>query len=161
MYFLLGDEMKYFEHRSRPSIREIFLTIGETVREKIVKSTLEAESFGVLADEVADVSVMEQLVVFIKFYDSEQNCAITKFLGVKSIPVPTAEVITKNLLALLEECNLTVNNLTSFVSDEAAVMISINGLLLTLIANNPKTQWFSLLIGRKGAEVRTSVKSDG
>ena len=76
---LLGlEELKYFTQRSRGSLREIFLTIGNTVREhicsKLQKQSLPEQSFyGLLVDDMADVSNEEQMLAFVQFFDVDQG----------------------------------------------------------------------------------------
>lgn len=130
------SELKYFEHRSRPSLREMFITLGETIKEIIFQRIKQANSFGILADETADVAVLEQLIVFIKYVDSEAGEARTEFLASKCLDSPSganAEVITEQLLNVLKECDFEVRNLKSFVSDGASVMTGVrNGVAARL-----------------------------
>ena len=65
------SEFKYLQHRSRPSLREMFITLGETIKELILQRVSKAQSFGILADEAANVAVLEQLIIFIKYVDTE------------------------------------------------------------------------------------------
>ena len=123
---LLGvSEMKYFQHRSRPSLREMFITLGDSIREIILQKVKQAKSFGFLADEATDVAVLEQLIMFIKYVDPQEGVAKTKFLATKSLDSPSganAEVITGQILEVLKERDVEVRNLKSFVSDGASVM---------------------------------------
>lgn len=60
---LLGhEELKYFTHRSRGSLREIFLTIGNTLREQIYRKVQEQSFYGLLVDDMTDVSNEEQML---------------------------------------------------------------------------------------------------
>ncbi|KAK3703202.1 hypothetical protein QZH41_004969 [Actinostola sp. cb2023] len=119
------SELKYFQHRSRPSLREMFVTLGETIKEIILQRLKQVKSFGILADEAADVAVLEQLIIFVKYVDPEEGEAKTEFLASKCVDSPmgaNAEVITEKILDALKECNLEVKSLKSFVSDGASVM---------------------------------------
>ena len=49
----------------------MFITLGETIKELILQRVSKAQSFGILADEAADVAVLEQLIIFIKYVDTE------------------------------------------------------------------------------------------
>ena len=123
------SEMKYFQHRSRPSLREMFITLGDSIREIILQKIKQAKSFGFLADEATDVAVLEQLIIFIKYVDPQEGVAKTEFLATKSLDSPSgpnAEVITGQILEVLKECDLEVRNLKSFVSDGASVMTGVN-----------------------------------
>ena len=123
--YLGVKELKFFEYRSRPSIREMFLTIGQTIRELLSARLRKGNAYGILADEACDISVVEQLIVFVKYFDHCKGTAKTEFLGIKPLRDPqgvTAEAVTKKLVEVLEKCELSVENLKSFVSDRASVM---------------------------------------
>ena len=61
------SELKYFQHRSRPSVRQTFITLGESIQEIILEKIRWAKSFGILADEAADVVVLPQLIIFLRY----------------------------------------------------------------------------------------------
>ena len=68
-------EIKYFQHRSEEI--EILLTIGNVVKELTLKKVRAASCFGLITDEMTDVSVVKfivkSLVNFFIFY-LIQNC---------------------------------------------------------------------------------------
>lgn len=71
---LLGlEELKYFTERSHGSLREIFLTNGNTVREHICGKLQEQSFYGLLVDDMADVSNEEQMLAFVQFFDVDQG----------------------------------------------------------------------------------------
>ena len=53
-------EIKYFHHRSEGI--EILLTIGNVVKELTLKKVRAARCFGLITDEMTDVSVVEFMV---------------------------------------------------------------------------------------------------
>ncbi len=117
-----NEDMRLFNHRSHPSVQEMIAAIGDAILEDLLSQV--THSFGVLADEVCDITVMEQLVVFVKFVP-DSGKARTSFLGVTALDSPrgaNAEQITGALVHLLEEKGLAMKNMASFVSDGAAVM---------------------------------------
>ena len=65
------EDMRFFQHRSQGSIREMFLLLGETVKAQMIRKVSEGSSYGLLSDEFCDVSNKEQLVTFIKYVDRE------------------------------------------------------------------------------------------
>ena len=65
------SELKYLTQRSRPAVREMFLIISEVLKEDYLEKIKRVDSFGLLADETSDVSVLEQLIMFVKFVDYE------------------------------------------------------------------------------------------
>ena len=113
---------------STPScpVQEMVLQIGKAVLESAVPQT--GNAYGVLIDEAQDITVIEQLITFVK-YVSGNGEAKTVFLGAKALGSPqgpNAESITKKLLDLLGECKLPMNLMSSFVSDGASVMTGKN-----------------------------------
>ena len=99
-------------------MREIFITLGESIQEIILERTRSANSFGILADEVADMAVLQQLIIFLKYVNPDTGMAKTEFLATKCIDDwrgANAEVITDHILDTLKECNLEVRNLKSLI----------------------------------------------
>lgn len=63
---LLGvAEICRFQHRSQGSQRELFLLLGQVLKDHILKKVTAANSYGLLVDEATDVSEKEQLISFI------------------------------------------------------------------------------------------------
>ena len=119
-------DMRLFDHRSHPSVQEMVLEIGKAVLESAVPQT--GNVYGVLIDEAQDITVVEQLITFVKYVNGNGE-AKTVFLGAKALDSPqgpNAESITKKLLDLLAECKLPMNLMSSFVSDGASVMTGKN-----------------------------------
>ena len=66
------SELKSLSQRSCPAVREMFLIISEVIKEHYLeKIKQQVDSFGLLADETSDVSVLEQLIMFVKIVDYE------------------------------------------------------------------------------------------
>ena len=89
----------------------------------------QVDSFGLLADETSDVSVLEQLIMFVKFVDYELGEPRTVFLSAECITGPSgpnAEVLSESILGVLKEFDLNINKMKSFVSDGASVMTGIH-----------------------------------
>ena len=55
--FLGLKDMKFFDHQSQRSIREIFLTLGQTVAKRVLTNVQLAKAYGILLDKVTDISV--------------------------------------------------------------------------------------------------------
>ena len=67
------NDLKYFGHRSPASVQEMFSTLGCAVRENVVKRAKTAGCFGLLVDDVSDISVMEQMITVIQFYNDDSS----------------------------------------------------------------------------------------
>ena len=79
------DDMKFFQHRSRSSTREMFLTLGRVIKSALLQRLEKAKAFGLLTDEVTDVAVMQHLVTFVKYVNVETSEATTDFLSAEYI----------------------------------------------------------------------------
>ena len=126
-----GDEtLRFFKHRSEGSRQEMFQTIGETIKSEIVENVKKAEVFGLLTDEVCDISVTENLVTFVQFYCASTKQVETKFLSCQDIlsefSSANAVAIKSLLCTELTKHGLDVKKLTGFASDGAAVMTGKN-----------------------------------
>ena len=80
------SQLKHFSHCSQGSVRELYLTLGNTVKENLSKRARSAKSFGMLMDEVTDISVSSQLISFIQFWGYESS-SLTTFLVVTQKPL--------------------------------------------------------------------------
>ena len=91
----------------------MFLIIGEVLKEYYLKKIKQVDSFGLLADETSDVSVLEQLM-FVKFVDYELGEPRTVFLSSECITDPSgpnAEMLTESILGVLKEFDLNINKM--------------------------------------------------
>ena len=67
-------EIKYFQHRSEGI--EIFLTIGNVVKELTLKMVRAASCVGLITDEMTDVSVVKFMVKsLVDFFYLIHNCS--------------------------------------------------------------------------------------
>jgi hypothetical protein len=78
-------DMKYFQHRSAGSFREMFLALGYQIKSQVAEKCRKANWFGLLCDEVCDISNQEQLLTFIKYVDPQTNKATTDFLSANDL----------------------------------------------------------------------------
>ncbi|CAG2212072.1 unnamed protein product [Mytilus edulis] len=136
------EDMKYFQHRSQAALREIFIAIGGTLEDKLVKEVEQADHYGLMVDDVADISVMEQMVTFIQFYNKTE-CKVKKaFLSIDNLleesDSANSTTITDRIIKNIEEYGLKKDELCSFVSDGASVMVgSRSGVAAKLKEMNP------------------------
>ena len=132
------EDMKFFQHRSQGSIREMFLLLGHTVKAQMIRKVSEGSSYGLLTDEVCDISNKEQLVTFIKYVDRETSKANTSFLDVSNLLLESstsanAETITHTITQQIDDAGLNRQHLSSFASDGVSVMTGkTNGVAATL-----------------------------
>ena len=122
---MLGlENMKHFRHCSAGSTIKIFLTLGRVLKQRVVEALGKSKAFGLLVDEVTDISVMEQLIGFAQYVDDGE--AMVKFLFVDNVledsSSANAETITECISNSLDKCELDVQKMMSLVSDGAKVM---------------------------------------
>jgi len=133
--------MKHFRHQSSRSIREIFITTGNVMKKIVTDRVSKAQCFGLLIDEVTDISVSEQLLGFVSYVNPSTAMPQVDYLFIKDVlknsvsatVSANAETITKLVTESLEECGLPFDNLSSFVSDGCSVMMGVkNGVAARL-----------------------------
>ena len=135
-------EMKHYDHRGQGSQRDVFLFLGEALKQQLMTKMKSAESYGLLVDEVSDVSVTEHLISFIQYYDHQTRQVETSFLSCQNIleeyESANATALTELILKSLEENGLQVAKLTGFSSDGASVMMGEkSGVATQLRRQNP------------------------
>ena len=117
------EEMRHFKHRSRASIREIFLFLGKAVKNRVITDAASSDAFGCLADEVTDISVLQQFVVFVKYVNSSGKPQ-TDFLHTQHMTNgATGEELAKCLKNIVQECQMELKKMKSCVTDGAGAMI--------------------------------------
>ena len=142
------DEVKYFNHRSAGSLREMFLTIGQAVEDDILKGLKTASHYGLMVDEVTDISVLEQMVTFIQFYDKIEEQVKVAFLSVDNLledfDSANSEAISSMILNTLKKFELPTENMSSFVSDGASVMIGKNNGVASRLKRNANSKMINI-----------------
>ena len=67
------------------SIYQLVLTLGDQLTEDIIQGIKNSNVYGLLTDEVMDLSNTLQLVTFIKYYDQNLGDARTRFVYVSDV----------------------------------------------------------------------------
>ena len=116
------NDMKFFQHRSAGSLREMFLLLGKVVEDTVTNPFSDVRSFGLLCDEANK----EQLITFVKFVNPTTGKPNTKFLAASNLleesTSANAATITNAILKQLEESEIDKHKLTSFSKGGASVM---------------------------------------
>lgn len=92
------------------------------MQEEMFRRARKSNTFGILTDEVADISVQENLVTFIQFYCKETDEVCTHFLSCQNILSNFASIAAL-LLEEIQNDSLETARLTGFISDGASVMV--------------------------------------
>lgn len=117
----------------------MFITLRETIKDDVLKRVHEARTYGLLVDDASDIAVMEQLVAFISYVNHETLIPQVDFLSITNVLADASNegansrVLFKEVVQQLEQCELEVTNLTSLVTDGAAVMTGRRSGLATLL----------------------------
>ena len=132
------SQLKHFSYRSQGSVREIYLALGETVKRNLLEKARKAKSFGILIDEVTDISVTSQLISFLQFWDEESSSVATVFLSSQNV-LEDSEAITELVKKELSASGLDICKLTGLSTDGANVMVGkTNGVAAKLRQSNDK-----------------------
>lgn len=115
-----------FQHRSAGSLREMFLLLGRTIKEKVLERAGLANCFSILCDEVCDNSNKEQLISFVQFVDQVSGKAEVNFLAVNDVleefDSANAYAIKSMITKQIGESNLDVSKLSGLSTDGCSVM---------------------------------------
>ena len=110
------------------------ILIAQVIKDYIVEKIKTSEGFGLLTDEVTDISNIQQLVTFIQYYDEEVGDSVTKFMDTTDLlenspeSSPNADAIFECLCAFLKQETIEFKDLKAFASDGVSVMTgTLNG----------------------------------
>ena len=109
-------------------LNELVLTLGDQLMEDIIQEIKKFNVYGLLMDEVTDLSNTLQLITFIKYYDQNLGDAWTHFVDISYVlegsvdTTATTETIHDCLINLLNSLDLKIQNAKAFTSDGASVM---------------------------------------
>ena len=123
------DDISSFKTRSPATIRKMVLLLGEIIKEKLVAKIKESHGYACLTDEVTDISNVENLLTFVRYYDVEKRTTATCFANTCDIlsESDTTSADAKSIFmclrnALQHELGLPICELVGFCSDGANVM---------------------------------------
>ena len=117
------EETRHLQHRSRGSIREVFLFLGKAVKNIVIAAAACSDTFGCLADEVTDISVLQHFVIFVKYVNSSGKPQ-TNFLHTEHMTdAATGQELAKCLKKIVQQCQMKLKKMKSCVTDGAGAMI--------------------------------------
>ena len=117
---------------------EMLQVLALGIFKEISSSILEAEFYTVMADESADVSNEEQVVICIRWID-DNLIAHEGFVSLKPGAKCTSEMIVNVMKETINQMRLKVSNLRGQCYDGAAVMAGHkNGVAAKIKEENPK-----------------------
>lgn len=77
-------DLKFFSYRSAVSQREILLTISDTLKNSLIEKLQSVNFYGLMIDDLSDVSSLEQMVVYIQYINPIIGTVQTDFLFIAS-----------------------------------------------------------------------------
>ena len=94
------EKLEHFRHESLWSVRGILTTMGRVIKGKITKAASEARCYGLMVDNVTDIQVKEQNIIFIQYVQNTQ--VQIRFLAINDLMEgdavsPNAETITRTI----------------------------------------------------------------
>ena len=117
---------------------EMLQVLALGIFKEISSSILEAEFYTVMADESADVSNEEQVVICIRWID-DNLIAHEDFVSLKHVAKCTSEMIVNVIKEMINQTRLKVSNLRGQCYDGAAVMAGHkNGVAAKIKEKYPK-----------------------
>lgn len=89
--------------------------------------------FSVMLDESTDVSVHQNLIVYVRFLEQigGREVPCVEFLGIRQLSVANAEAITSELLGMLRDMGLDLSRLGGVSTDGASVMVGCKSGVVT------------------------------
>ena len=147
-----NKEIKFFQHHSERVAAEIFTAVGHTVENTFITDLRNARCYGLLVDDLTDISVKELMVAFVQYIDGCGHVQ-TKFLFVRDLlkDSPSANAITihRNIMDGLRSLGIDTEKLASICTDGAPVMVGeTNGLAGLLRRSNPQIVNFHCICHR-------------
>ena len=141
------EQLKYFQHRSSGSAREILMTLGSTLKTDTL-SRISDGKYGLMVDEVTDLAVTEHLIQFIQFWDNQTQTVQVKFLGISNLldesDSANAVTIKSHIVTELDSCGLQHNNLLCLATDGASVMTGVRNGVAKLLKNEVSPHMISI-----------------
>ena len=100
------ERLEHFQHQSNWSARGMVLIMAQFIKNNFLEEARRANAYGLMVDDVTDISVKEQNILFLQFYSVASGMVEIKFLNV----------------ADLLECESRANAdcITSCITDELA-----------------------------------------
>ena len=112
-------------HRSQQSTIEIFHSIGDELPERIVALINKSSAVGLLCDDAMDVSVIEQFIGFVQFYNHGLQNVEVKFLFAEDALKKSDSANSQALYDIVVDQfkAIGLKKLTGLCTDGASVMV--------------------------------------
>lgn len=120
-----NSTMKFFMHRSQQSVFEIFEAIGDELRDRTISAITKSSAVGLLCDDAMDVSVVEQFIGFVQFYNSGLQNVEVRFLFAEDALQNSDSANSQALydIVIKQFQSIGLEKLTGLCTDGASVMV--------------------------------------
>ena len=82
LHKMLGvSDIASFTTRSPATIRSMIIELSDIIKKELVKKIKESKGYACLIDEVTDISNVQNLLTFIRFYGMEKGMTVSKFVN--------------------------------------------------------------------------------
>lgn len=142
--------------------------MAEVVVDQLVGEFRDSGVFSLMLDESTDVSVHQNLVVYIRYLSSVCGRVqpVTRFLGIKQMSSANAESIFNAVISLLESFDFPLDKLVGVSTDGASVMVGCQSGVVTrlrevtsgLLATHCISHRLALGTGNAADKIRYLVK---
>lgn len=101
------QNLKHFTYTGKGTLQEMFLILGQVVKDRVTERASKSKFFGCLVDEVTDVYVLQQFVTFVKYvYEGKSR---TQFLHTEHLSEVKGKALAGSLEGILEKCSLDIS----------------------------------------------------
>ncbi|CAH3107136.1 unnamed protein product [Pocillopora meandrina] len=122
------QNLKHFTYTGEGTLQEMFLILGQVLKDRVTERVNKSKFFGCLVDEVTDVSVLQQFVTFVKYI--HEGKSRTEVLHTEHLSEAKGKALAESLEGILKKCSLDISKIKSCVSDGANVMLGAhNGMV--------------------------------
>lgn len=114
---------KNANYTSERIMQELAEVLSSQIRNITIRKIADSPFISILCDETTDITVLKQLILYIKFLDVKNKKSDVRFLSITPIPNGTAVTIFDTIKSEILKYNIDKKKIVGLGSDGAAVMI--------------------------------------
>jgi hypothetical protein len=113
------NDRKGIDYKSEDFVREVLAALSDEILQQLVVKIQKSPVVSIMMDEARDVSNQEDLIVYVKYFDTLQGTAHTAMLFLSRIPDGSGETIVDAVTQKLAQLGITVHNIIGLSCDGA------------------------------------------
>ncbi|XP_047103497.1 uncharacterized protein LOC124722368 [Schistocerca piceifrons] len=130
----------YVSHRTQNDLIDV---CAEVLRNDLINTINNSESFSVLADKTVDIAGTEQLSLSARYFDLATNVVREDFLGFTPLARLDAKHISNTIISTLSACGLNLDKMVGQGYDGCSMMTGEIGGVQKIIAEKyPKARFY-------------------